>query len=126
MNTFPKTYTDCCHILSIDESKRLETVSWFYDISKIVNQDEKLKYESALNHLNRLLICRDAYWKILGDWQPNWDDSSVKFTIRTHKDELILSSTVLLNATFVFPTEEVRNMFYENFKDEINYCKYLI
>jgi hypothetical protein len=76
-----------------------------------------------------LITCRDAYWKIAGKqlgsdkpWGPDWDNLSTPHEfIKIYKGCFIYSSRVL-----VFPTPEMRDAFYENFKDLINKCKELL
>ena len=73
-----------------------------------------------------LLICRDAYWQIAGDWRPEFRFGKKKYCIIT-KDNKVISATVEeTNRTLVFPTEEMRDAFYENFKDLIEQCKELL
>ena len=86
------------------------------------------KAELLLN-LEKLLICRDAYWKIAGEemgldkpWKPDWDNLSTNHEfIKINKGCFTYSSRVL-----VFPTTEMRDAFYKNFKDLIESCKELL
>ena len=79
-----------------------------------------------------LLICRDAYWKIIGkemglsgSWKPNYISlvNNEYFTIHTFNNEIIKSGTSHRNAIIAFPTEEIRDIFFENFKNLIEKCK---
>ena len=82
-----------------------------------------------------LLICRDAYWKLYGEemglgkpWEPDWkNDEQGRYMImvyenKLHKDRSIVGTNFIL----VFPTEEMRDAFYENFKELIEICKELL
>jgi hypothetical protein len=82
----------------------------------------------------RLILCRDTYWKIAGEemglgkpWQPNWDDEDeYKYGLFRLRN-LIYKDTAAINPTLlIFPTQEMRDVFYENFKDLIEQCKELL
>ena len=81
-----------------------------------------------------LIIARNAYWKIAGEelgldkpCEPDWTDSSQqKFTIFYYQDEASLSKGSNINRFLSFPTEEMRDIFYENFKNLIENCKELL
>ena len=114
---YPKTYDECCEVLGILEDRGFG----FINLSECEN--------TLMSHFIQLKRCRDAYWKIAGDemglgkpWEPDWDNSSTprEFT-KINKGRLIHLSRVL-----VFPTTEMRDAFYENFKDLINECKELL
>ena len=114
---YPKTYDECCEVLGILEDRGFG----FINLSECEN--------TLMSHFIQLKRCRDAYWKIAGDemglgkpWEPDWDNSSTprEFT-KINKGRLIHLSRVL-----VFPTAEMRDTFYENFKDLINECKELL
>ena len=122
---YPKTYEECCRMLGIDEYDLVQD----YRVGKIRNiQSERIK---KLNILNELLICRDAYWKIAGEemglgkpWKPDWDAKDNHFyTIHTFNGKIECSATAHRNAVLIFPTAEMRDAFYENFKEEIEMCK---
>ena len=86
-------------------------------------------YKTAflLTQLERLLICRDAYWKLAGDWKPDWSHSGQeKFTIRMYDGYRHFGHDKYLHSVLAFPTAEMRDAFYENFKDLIEECKELL
>ena len=86
----------------------------------------------VMNELRKLINARNAYWKLYdkanglgGSWKPDWDDGC--YVIFTNGDGLIKMDIQFgLNAILAFPTEELRDMFYERFKKEIELCKELI
>jgi hypothetical protein len=91
--------------------------------------------DRLLNSFRKLLICRDAYWKIAGQemglgkpWKPDWkNDEQGRYMImvyenKLHKDRSIVGTNFIL----VFPTPEMRDAFNENFKKEIEICKELL
>ena len=63
--------------------------------------------------------------KVGGSWKPDWDDGC--YVIFTNGDGLIKMDIQFgLNAILAFPTAELRDMFYERFKSEIELCKEFI
>lgn len=100
-------------------------------------QDENVYYGfSALMTLQNLIICRNVYWKIAGEQMglgKPWDSTYgcgewgywIGYDINENKI-CLQDSRILVNHTLVFPTEEMRDAFYENFKDLIEKCKELL
>lgn len=111
--TYPKTYVECCEVIHSDPNFYIDTHL----------------YSGYLETLYKLIICRNAYWKIAGEemglnkpWEPDWDNLSTNHEfIKIDKGCFTYSSRLL-----VFPTAEVRDTFYENFKDLIEGCKELL
>lgn len=118
---YPKTYEDCCRVLNV----------WYKDdVAYVAGYQNKL-----LSNFQKLLICRDAYWNIaveqmgLGkSWEPEYISlvDNEYFTIHTFNNEIIKSGTSHRNAILAFPTEEMRDKFFENFKELIERCKKLL
>ena len=86
-----------------------------------------------LNDFQKLLLCRDAYWEIAGEqmgldkpWEPDWNDTLPKYTIVVFGNDLLNHYTLAQNFILAFPTEEIREAFYDNFKDLIEACKTLL
>ena len=116
---YPKTYCECKDTLGL------------YDI----DDTERGYYKTDLiDKLQMLLICRDAYWKIAGEemglgkpWEPDWESLDTKYDIYNYRGVISHNSfTVVDRCVLVFPTEEMRDAFYENFKREIEICKELL
>ncbi len=107
---YPKTYEECCKVL---------------DWNPLVYDRTGYKFE-LLCKLQVLLICRDAYWKIAGDWKPNFTNHEDKFIIANYYDKLHPAVATNYNRVLIFPTEEMRDAFYENFKELIEECKELL
>lgn len=79
--------------------------------------------KGQLEALRQLLIFRNAWWKMADDWRPEFRFGKKKYCIMT-KDNKVISATVEeTNRTLVFSTAEIRDAFYENFKDLIEHCK---
>ena len=117
---YPITYCECKNILGL----------WDID-------DTKRGYYKAdlIDKLQMLLICRDAYWKIAGEekgLEKPWELSIgtpiyyiyYNRTVGTIKNDY--ADDIQGNVILAFPTEEMRDAFYENFKEEIEICKELL
>ena len=116
---YPITYCECKNILGL----------WDID------DTERGYYKADLiDKLQMLLICRDAYWKIAGEemglgkpWEPNWETLDTKYDIYNYRGVISHNNfTVVDRCVLVFPYEEVRDAFYENFKELIESCKELL
>lgn len=112
---YPKTYDECCEILNTHVSNVTRPLGW---------------KENLISKFQELIICRDAYWKIAGEqmdlgkpWEPDYTDDNVKYIIGIHRNHLDLNCTIERNYILIFPSEEIRDEFYENFKDLIEACK---
>ena len=116
-NKYPKTYEECCNILGVEDRE---------------NGYCGYEYE-LLGEFQQLLICRDAYWKIAGEqmglgnpWKPDWNNVSDKHCIYFVSGEIWLTECQTRQCTLAFPTAEMRDAFYENFKELIDKCKELL
>ena len=90
------------------------------------------KAELLLN-LEKLLICRDAYRKIAGEemdlgnpWEPDWTSGKPFYCISVSGNIIGKGKWYTDNKILAFPTEEMRDAFYGNFKNEIEQCKELL
>lgn len=128
---YPKTYAECCDILSISPYYNLRYHTYEYGYSEFTTIDKLCSLQDKLNILGKLLICRDAYWKMAGEqmglgepWKPNWlNTEQDKFILYTHNNVICSNRFVLGHNVLAFPTKEMRDIFYENFKDLIEQCK---
>jgi hypothetical protein len=119
---YPKTYEECCDILQLEHT---------FELKDLTIDEEKLT-----DSFIRLKRCRDAYWKIAGEemglgkpWEPDYLNPTKEIRyfifctgITIEKGQGLFSS----NKIHTFPTEEMRDAFYENFKDLIAQCKELL
>ena len=117
---YPKTYEECAKELRYNQ---------------VMPKDHILGYRGTLlSNFQQLLICRDAYWKIAGEemrlgkpWKPDWtNNNEVKFVIGVSENEIIKCCSAISQYIFAFPTKEMRDAFYENFKELIEQCKELL
>ena len=117
-NEYPKTFLGCCDVLNI---------------GNLIERGVKGYKAELFDTFQKLYICRDAYWKIAGEemglgkpWEPDWTIDDVKYSIFTIKGMLSKTRSRYDAAILTFPTEEMRDAFYENFKKEIEICKELL
>lgn len=119
---YPKTYKECCDVLGYSGN---------YNMILTTDVDNKI-----FNALYRLKVCRDAYWKIAGDeiglgkpWKPDFtNDDEERYGIYTAANKVVKDFCGVgdVNTILTFPTEEMRDEFYKNFKDFIEQCKELL
>lgn len=116
---YPTTYKECCKVLGC---KRIVGFVGLDDVE-----------ENLYGKFIALKRCRDAYWKIAGEemkwgksWEPNWNTLKRYYAIRVLDGEIAYGFGYYSNRILVFPTEEMRDAFYENFKDLIESCKELL
>ena len=136
---YPKTYEECCEILGVDPDSFLAITSCYE--GEVETTDYELGLLSKFASLWKLRICRDAYWKLAGEkmglgkpWEPDWENSEERrYSIVNIEGDINLPETTLTkwilkvtNKILVFPTIEMRDAFYENFKDLIENCKELL
>lgn len=115
---YPKTYEECCKTLKIPANGVI-----VFEEKSCMENDYITQHLELLRAFSKIFICRKAYWKIAGEemglgksWEPDWKDcTKIKYTI--HLPEYRWLS---------FPTSEMRDAFYENFKDLIQICKEFI
>ena len=59
-------------------------------------------------------------------WKHVYTDDNIKYSITTHKNKLDFNGTIERNYVLIFPTNEIKDAFYENFKELIEQCKELL
>lgn len=109
---YPKTYEECCQYLGCDDKIKMELIGQFI----------------------RLINARNTYWKIAGErmgldkpWEPDWkDDTEYKYGLFRLRNDIYKDASCINPTLLIFPTQEMRDAFYENFKDLIEQCKELL
>ena len=128
---YPKTYGECCEILGVDPHNFL-TITNCYE-GEVETTDYEKSLSSKFVSLWGLRICRDAYWKIAGEemglgkpWE--YDCNSEDFTPAIiYRSGFVQKVEIQYrNAILTFPTDEMRDAFYENFNELIGRCKELL
>ena len=114
---YPTTFEECCKILNIEYKD---------DVAYVVGYKRK-----SLTDFQKLLICRDAYWKIAGEemglgkpWEPDWKKQDKKYIISVFEDTVIYfeNETSNHNTILAFPTQEIRDKFQDYFGNYIDNC----
>ena len=84
----------------------------------------------VLNALQKLIVCRDAYWKIAGEemglngpWEPTME---TVYCISRNNNVMKCSYRGGKSNILEFPTIEMRDAFKENFDPDIEICKELL
>ena len=131
---YPKTYVECCEVLGIEDEL------WFvYEdidanhINPACISNYRMRRLDLYHNLEKLIICRDAYWKIAGEqmglgkpWKPDWNNISDKYCVYFVSGDICSKECQTRQCPFAFPTPDMRDAFYENFKDLIDDCKELL
>lgn len=81
-------------------------------------------------------MCRDAYWKIAGDemglgkpWEPDYTNPDIDLYVIINiynRLEKAKYGYGFQQCILTFPTAEIRDTFFENFKGLIETCKEMI
>ena len=116
---YPKTFLECCDVLNI---------------GNLIERGVKGYKAELFDTLQKLLICRDAYWKIAGNelgldkpWEPDWREE--RYIIYRNQDGIIggyREAGCVEHHIFEFPTKEMRDQFKNNFNKELKICKELL
>jgi len=68
--------------------------------------------ENSLDALSQLYDLRQEYWRIAGDWEPDWyDDEQIKFVIDLFDGDYITSLAFISRYFLAFPTEDQAHHF---------------
>ena len=131
---YPTTYEECCKILGCKADHFFTNFS--HNGLDVEISDYEDKIDVLLENFRKLRYYRDAYWKIAGEqmgldkpWKPDWVNGrkEEKYCIATQNNEIWHNfSEYGGNEILAFPTIEMRDAFYENFKDLIEECKELL
>ena len=109
---YPETYKECCKILD-DISVQLPSI-----------RTHTVTYDDLFTDFYKLMICRNAYWKLFDNWEPNFCDGTQKYTIECHANMIVdCSDHLTKNIILAFPTPEMRDAFHKNFELLIEKCK---
>ena len=111
-NRYPKTYEEC----------------------SAINGAEGRISLSIIGKFTRLINARNAYWRIAGQemglgkpWKPDWTIQKLpKYCIASCEGRVKTAERYIVNTILAFPIKEMRDAFYEYFKEEIEICKELL
>ena len=103
----PKTFEECVSVLMLEGGNRMSL--------------------EQMNTFRKLIDARNAYWTIYGienglgkPWEPTME---TVYCISRNENVMKCSYRGGKSNVLEFPTEEMRDTFYENFKSEIESCK---
>lgn len=116
---YPISYEKCCTYLGLQHC--------------CLTIDLPFNYSPLFISLAQLYICRNAYWKIAGGemgldkpWEPDLENEELYCIVNYNKQIIKSKTNTAFNKILIFPTAEMRDAFYENFKDLIECCKELL
>ena len=113
---YPTTFEECRKLVNVDRSLLMGSYNMvFYK-------------DTMLSSLQQLIICYEAYCKVLGEelglsdsWKPKCGEKH--YVIHKLNDIVSLSTNMTTTpCLFSFPTEESQMSFYTNFKDLLYNC----
>ena len=116
---YPTTYEECCKVLRVSPEFLIK-----YSVDGNGTEGDA----PLIRKFIKLKRCRDAYWKIAGEQMrlgKPWESPlpslfETVYCIRRKNNEIIKGSYRGGKSEILeFPTEEMRDAFYENFKDLI-------
>jgi hypothetical protein len=123
--TYPKTYWESCEVLGC--------YSYNIGFDRCKSSTEEVLHDVLLA-FRELYICRNAYLKLYSEenglekpWEPDWTNyNEYKFVIGVNENKIIKRYNTIAQFVLAFPTEEMRDTFYDNFKELIEQCKDLL
>ena len=115
---YPKTFLACCDVLNI---------------GNLIERGVKGYKAELFDALQKLYICRDAYWKLYGEemglgkpWKYDCNSGYFIPAIIYRSGSIQKVEVQYRNVILAFPTPEMRDAFYENFKELIESVKELL
>lgn len=104
MKNYPKTYEECCAVLDTTPEQ--------------VEANLALKYKSTMmQDFQKLLVCRNAYLRT--DEELELFTLKKRYVISFVKGKLVKLETHDSSYLLWFPTADMRDAFYDNFKEYI-------
>ena len=122
---YPLKFDDCANIVYGE-------MSWTnLGISMTIGDLLDMQLEDKMCDLTRLIICRNAYWKLYGErnnlgkpWMPNFSGVGVNYGLYNLNNEIVkIDSVTSVNLILTFPNAKMRDKFYNNFRELIESCK---
>lgn len=130
-NELPKTWKEFCEKYPIQKGEcYIRPFCQIHEAEKgLRNANEDRNYltskqeAEAFLALMQLRQLRKVYVK---DWKPNWMDDTTKYCIEVDCDTLLVHSWYHKNHSLSFPSRELANQFFNNFKDLLEIAKPLL
>lgn len=127
----PESWSEFCLMYKITEKEScIDIDSSIYTHGKSVDEERhedidrnilpNKEYAEAILALCQLIQLRDCYRQ---GWKPNWKSQLYKYCIEFSMDEFRQRAHCVEQHILSFQSEEIRDKFYENFKDLIEKTK---
>lgn len=121
----PKDYKSCCLLLGISQYERVAYIN--ANNILVVNGITQIHEDilQKVEKLMKLIICRNAYWKLWDDWKPT-EGIHAHYSYELYKDGRVRGSFFQETKMLQFPDAKMAATFYENFRGLIQGCKELL
>ena len=125
----PKTWEEFCKLNPIKDAERFIASSSRICVSGDMRERNKdydrnlipsKEKAEAILALCQLIQLRDCY---NNDWKPDWGDPFCKYAIYFTRNTFIKQTNTNCARILAFKTAELRNQFFDNFKDLIEKLK---
>ena len=94
-----------------------------FGVVPIISEFDNKEDAEAFSALSKLLKLRKDWVR---EWKPNWEEDSKKYIICNYANK-VSKETVLKTVRYLsFPTEEMRDEFFDCFQDYLEQAKTLI
>lgn len=112
---YPTSFEECTKVLGMDMKD---------DVLDTSRENGTRRYGAELWNFYELLICRDAYRRISCglEWEPDFSKEAYPCIVNWHGEIRCMDITER-NTPLAFNTNEVRDEFFRNFADQIDFCK---
>lgn len=122
----PKTWEEYCKKMRDRDSYYF--VDWNlcysrFGLAPMVSEFADKEDAEAFSAYSKLLKLRKEW---IGDWQPNWETNSSKYVICNYKNKVSKDTFMYTSHYLSFPTPEMRDEFFDCFKDYLEQAKDLI
>ena len=124
-----KTWEDYCKKMEGKNSYYLEVSDYICKSSQfgpvpVVSEFENYKDAEVFAAFSKLLKLRKDW---IGDWKPDWTNGSkIKYVIFTENNEICVGTHLHISNSMSFPTEEMRDEFFDCFKNLLEEAKTLL
>lgn len=118
----PESWDEFCEMFPIKKCERDDNLNRLPDCDKLCLPDHATA--EAVLALYQLIQLRNAY---NGDWVPDWDDTTEKYSIELYKNKItgdwVTGNYNIPSSPLFFKTEELRNKFLHHFRPLIEKIK---
>ena len=128
-STRSKTWKEYCEKMEGKDSYYINStrggiISSKFGAAPIVSEFEDKEDAEAFAALSKLLKLRKDW---VGEWQPDWTDmNQLKYTIVNQGNRVVVCTNDRSCRSLSFPTPEMRDEFFDCFKDYLEQAKTLL